>query len=99
VCASDLSMTNGGVDFALLQGKLSGELEYFHRRTEGILRQVAIPSQVGALAGPIRNIAVVDNSGFELGLNYTNQIGTDFSYEIGGNFSKIKNEEIGRAHV
>ncbi|HLT08773.1 MAG TPA: TonB-dependent receptor [Cyclobacteriaceae bacterium] len=88
------SMTNVGVDFALLQGKLSGELEYFHRRTEGILRQVAIPSQVGALAGPIRNIAVVDNSGFELGLNYTNQIGTDFSYEIGGNFSKIKNEVV-----
>lgn len=88
------TMTNGGLDWSLLDGKLSGEFEYFHRRTEGILRQVNIPSQVGALAGPVKNIAVVDNTGYEIGITYTNRIGNDFSYEVGANFTQIKNEVI-----
>lgn len=88
------TMSNIALDWALFNGKLTGELEYFHRRTEGILRQVTIPSQVGALAGPVRNIAVVDNTGFEIGVNYVNQLSTDFSYEVGANFTRIKNEVI-----
>src|SRR5690554_1996269 len=88
------TMTNVGLDLALFNGRLTGELEYFHKRTEGILQQINIPSQVGALAGPVRNIAVVDNTGIELGINYSDHIGPDFSYEIGGNFTRIKNEVV-----
>lgn len=88
------TMTNVGLDLALFNGRLTGELEYFHKRTEGILRQVALPAQVGALAGPVSNIAVVDNAGYEIGLNYVDNISPTFSYEIGGNFTHIKNEVV-----
>ena len=88
------TMTNLGVDWALFQGKLQGELEYFYKRTDGILRQVAIPSQVGALGGPIKNIATVDNWGYEIGLNYNDQINDSWSYSLGGNLTHIKNKVV-----
>src|SRR5690606_36268112 len=88
------TMTNFGLDWVLLNSKLTGEFEYFYKRPDGILREVQLPGQVGALAGPVRNIAVVDNKGFEIGLNYTDRIGSDFSYQLGANFTRITNEVV-----
>ena len=65
-----------------LQRKVTGEFEYFYKRTKDILRAVTIPAQIGALSGPTTNLAVVDNYGIELGLNYQGNIGKDFYYNI-----------------
>ena len=86
------TMSNVGLDWSVLGGKLSGELEYFYKRTDDILRDIALPSQVGSLAGPVRNIATVDNKGFEIGLNYSDGIGDNFNYTIGGHISHVKNK-------
>lgn len=88
------TMTNLGLDWILLKGSLTGSFEVFRKRTSGILRQVNIPAQVGDLAGPVTNVAVVDNNGMEAALNYRNRIGKDFTYEIGGHITKIKNEVV-----
>lgn len=82
---------NAGIDFEGWNGKLGAELDLFRRQTTGILRQVAIPSQVGALGGPQRNIGAVDNSGFELSLSHRNRIG-HFRYELRASGSYVKNE-------
>ncbi len=87
------TMTNFGLDWRLFKGLLSGEFEVFHKRTDGILRTVTLPSQIGALTGPVSNVAVVDNTGFEITIQHNNQIG-DFSYQIGGTLTKIKNEVV-----
>jgi len=86
-------MTNFGLEWRLFNGMLTGEFDVFKKRTDGILRQVALPAQVGALTGPTTNIAVVDNSGFEITLYHNNRIG-DFSYQIGGTLTKIKNNVV-----
>jgi TonB-dependent starch-binding outer membrane protein SusC len=88
------TITNIGLDWDIFDGRLFGEIEFFNKRTDGILRGIALPAQVGALAGPVTNIAVVDNKGFEIGINHRNQIGTSFSYNIGAHISRIKNEVI-----
>lgn len=88
------TMRNIGLDWSLLQGKLSGEFDYFHKRTSGILREVALPAQVGALGGPVRNLAVVDNRGFEVALNYNDKIGQDFGYQVGAHLTRIRNEVV-----
>lgn len=88
------TITNIGLDWEILDGVLYGEAEIFHKRTDGILRQITLPAQVGALAGPVSNVAVVDNKGFEVGLNHRNQINGNFSYNIGAHITKIKNEVI-----
>lgn len=87
------TMTNIGVDWVMFNGVLSGEIDFFNKRTDGILRTVALPSQVGALGGPVRNLAVVDNAGFEIALTHSNRIG-EFAYQVGGHLTHIKNEVI-----
>lgn len=82
---------NAGLDFEAWSGKLGGEFDLFSRKTTGILRSVAIPSQVGALNGPQRNIGAVNNSGFELSLSHRNRF-NDFRYELRAGLSYVKNE-------
>jgi len=85
--------TNFGLESSFFRNKLGVELDLFHKRTADILRPVAIPSQVGNLGGPLRNIGTVDNRGIELSLIYRNDIG-DFSYQLSGNVTWIKNEVV-----
>lgn len=88
------TMSNLGLDWAIFGHVLSGNVEFFHKRTDGILRTVQLPSQVGNLAGPVKNVAVVDNVGIEVGIIHRNRINNDFSYEIGGHLTHIKNEVV-----
>ncbi|RAK00151.1 TonB-linked SusC/RagA family outer membrane protein [Larkinella arboricola] len=84
---------NAGIDAEAWSGKLAANVDVFKRRTSGILRQVAIPSQVGALGGPQRNIGVVDNTGFEVGLTHRNRLG-QFRYDVRTEISYVKNEIV-----
>ncbi len=86
------TMTNAGLDWSLLKGSLIGSFEMFNKRTDDILRTVALPSQVGTLAGPTQNIAQVENKGYEIGMLYRGNITRDLSYSIGGSFTKVKNK-------
>ncbi|MGI6574063.1 MAG: SusC/RagA family TonB-linked outer membrane protein [Fermentimonas sp.] len=88
------TITNLGVDWVILKGMLSGEIEVFNKKTSDILRGIALPAQVGALSGPTTNVATVENKGVEIGLTHRNQITKSFSYEVGANFSRIKNKVI-----
>lgn len=86
--------TDIGLEFGFLGGKLTGEVDYFYKRTKDILlpRTAAIPQSFGAIL-PYENIGIVDNKGFEMTLGYKNQI-NDFSYGIDGNFTYAKSKVI-----
>ena len=87
------TISNVGLDAAILNNRLNLVFDVFKKRTTDILRAVNLPSQVGNLSGPIRNIGTVDNSGFELGLNYQNSLNY-FNYQLSGSITKIKNKVI-----
>ncbi|CAI8204937.1 MAG: TonB-dependent receptor SusC [Formosa sp. Hel1_33_131] len=87
------TITNLGVDASFFGGKLSTSMEYFVKTTKDVLRPISIPTQVGALDGPITNIGTIENKGIELALGYRNSIG-DFRYDISGDFTSITNKVI-----
>lgn len=87
------TISNVGLDAGILDNRVNLVIDVFRKRTTDILRAVNLPSQVGNLAGPIRNIGTVDNTGFELGLNYQNSL-NNFTYRISGSVTKIKNEVV-----
>lgn len=87
------TISNVGIDAGFFDNRVSLEVDVFKKRTTDILRAVNLPSQVGNLAGPIRNIGTVDNTGFELGLNYRNNI-NGFNYQINGSVTRITNEVV-----
>ncbi|MDA3891711.1 MAG: TonB-dependent receptor [Salinivirgaceae bacterium] len=83
-------MHNVGLDFRLLESKVSGTVEYFNRITSDLLDEAITPGYVGN-EKPYANEGKISNSGLELELSYK-QLEGDFQWELGGNISFMKNE-------
>ncbi|MEH0158049.1 TonB-dependent receptor [Limibacter armeniacum] len=80
---------NFGLDSRFLNDRLSFEADYFIRDTKNLVIRTTLPNGNGTL---LQNTGSVRNSGLELVMNWSDQIGTDFSYSVGGNFTKLHNE-------
>lgn len=87
------TQTNIGIDLGLFQDKLNFTADYYVKTTSDMLVPVPIPSSAGITEAPYQNAGKVENKGLELSLNYQNSAGA-FSYDIGGNFSTVKNEVL-----
>jgi hypothetical protein len=66
---------NFGIDANILKSRLALSIDLYDKRTNGMLRTKNIPSQVGGLAGPKRNVGSMLNQGIELTAQYTDKIG------------------------
>ncbi len=81
---------NFGLEAATLNNRLTVELEYYDRYTDGILNTIEIPGVMGTKDSPIFNLAEVSNKGIEMSATWRDNI-QDFSYSIGSNVSYNKN--------
>lgn len=59
---------NYGLDFSILNSRLSGNVEYYVTNTEDILLRVNLPSTSG-VNSVVSNIGATQNKGLEIGLN------------------------------
>lgn len=84
-------ITNIGVDFDMLRGRLSGTIDVFDKKTKNILINLPAPLVVGNASIPKQNAAEVQNRGVELTLGWNDKIGK-VNYRINGNFSFVDNE-------
>lgn len=69
------SQHNFGVDFAVLNSKLSGSFDYYLKYTRDILMKPGTVATLGEGAQRWLNGASINNRGFELTLNYTDNFG------------------------
>lgn len=85
---------NLGVDFSIIDSKLSGFVEYFNIETKDlIVRDLNAVSLTAIDAGaPFVNFGTVRNKGVDIQLNWRDNIGEDFNYSISGNLSTVDNE-------
>jgi TonB-linked SusC/RagA family outer membrane protein len=83
---------NFGVDFALLNYKLTGTVDYFIRNTRDMILRTPIPLYAG-MTRPSTNSGEMRNNGLELTLRWADKKG-DFSYSVGANTSLIKNKVL-----
>ncbi|MDE5935135.1 MAG: TonB-dependent receptor, partial [Muribaculaceae bacterium] len=81
---------NIGIDFGTLNNRLSGTIELYDKLTDGILYRPSLNASLYYLTAPMMNLAEVDNKGFEITVNWNDQI-DKVSYYIGGNFSLNRN--------
>ncbi|MFB9056132.1 SusC/RagA family TonB-linked outer membrane protein [Mariniflexile ostreae] len=83
-----------GLEFSMLDNKLSFEFDYFKKRTEDILRpnNDIVPGTFGASL-PDVNFGIVDSWGGEALVNYKQTIG-DLGISINANASWFKNKAI-----
>jgi hypothetical protein len=84
--------TNFGVDFSVLNNRISGSLEYYIAKTSDLLMNRSIPVITGY--GQVKdNVGKTQNKGFELTLTTRNIVTRDFSWTTDWSFS-INKEKI-----
>jgi TonB-linked SusC/RagA family outer membrane protein len=86
-------MTDVGADFSLLNGKLSGTVDYFYRKRTGLRGpkyDVIVPAELG-YSLPDENVNSDAVVGWEGLLSYNGTVG-DVTYSIGGNLSFARNK-------
>jgi TonB-linked SusC/RagA family outer membrane protein len=84
--------TDIGIDFGFLNNKITFTIDYFKKKTNGMLKDMNIPSYVGE-SKPIGNVGDMENSGVEFELGYKFNI-KDAKFQIKANASYLKNELI-----
>ncbi|WP_206614357.1 SusC/RagA family TonB-linked outer membrane protein [Chitinophaga barathri] len=84
---------NGGVDLNMWKNRIGLTVDVYKKRTDGILRPVNLAAQVGNLTGPQRNVGTVDNTGYEITLQYRDNISA-VNYGVWGNVAYNKNEVV-----
>ena len=85
--------TNVGADFALLDSRLSGELDWYRRVTDRVVFHAPIATG-GGVATLLANNGRVLNTGVEFSLKWADAIGKDFNYNVGLNATFNHNEVL-----
>ncbi|MDJ1491920.1 TonB-dependent receptor [Cytophagaceae bacterium DM2B3-1] len=88
------TQVNVGIDFAFLDNRLTGTLDYFNKQSSNILLEVTPIDPVQPSSVYWTNILgmKIQNNGLEFALDYNGKINNDFSYNIGGNVTYIQNK-------
>ncbi|WP_228488512.1 TonB-dependent receptor [Prolixibacter sp. SD074] len=85
-------ITDVGADYSFWGGKLSGTVDYFYRKREGLRGRkydVLVPSELGYTL-PDENVNSDATMGAEASINYNGKVG-DLSYTVGANVSYARN--------
>lgn len=81
--------TNIGFTADLLDSRLSVDADYYVRDTENAIIPVSLKLQAGAIQ---KNTGGIRNSGFELTMDWNDNLSEDLRYTVGMNFATLKNE-------
>ena len=82
-----------GFNLEMLDGKLFAEFDYFNKNTFDILFDQPNPAVTGVRTPTTRNLAEVENIGWEALLGWQEQRGS-FSYDISVNVTNVRSEVI-----
>lgn len=80
-----------GLDLSILNNKLGLTFDYYDKRTKDVILQPTVAPS-GSLGSAPLNSGEVYNKGFELSLNYNQDISKDFSFSFRPGFTYNKNE-------
>ena len=79
------------LEFGLFRDRITGQVEWFHRVSDNLLFSVPLPTSSG-LTSQWQNIGTMYNQGIEVQLGADIVRTKDFTWNVGVNFSHLKNE-------
>ncbi|MDR1203481.1 MAG: TonB-dependent receptor [Tannerellaceae bacterium] len=85
------TQNNYGVDFGLINNKLTGSFDYFFKKTTDILVSPPTIATMGEGSRQFVNGATMENRGFEVLLSYNERIG-DLFFNVTGNLGSYRNK-------
>ena len=85
------SSWNFGIDFAVINKRLSGSIDIYHKKTHDMIMSQRLPNFTG-FSSITTNLGEVTNTGFEITLNTKNIETKDFKWGTSLGFSYNKNK-------
>ena len=82
---------NAGVDFEFFNSRISGNIEYFYRKTTDMLFSFPLPPTMG-YTSYYANVGDMRNQGFEMELKLTPIRTKDFAWDVNLNMTHYKNK-------
>lgn len=82
---------NLGLDFAMLENRISGSAELYVKKSKDMLVKNPVPQYTGFISNPYTNAGEMENKGIELNITYKDSYG-DLNYNITGNLTINKNK-------
>ena len=79
-----------GIDWGFFKNRISGEIDYYVKKTKDLLLNVPVPETSG-YSSQLKNIGSVENKGFEFVINTNNITGT-FTWNTNINLSYNRNK-------
>ncbi|HEX8530658.1 MAG TPA: TonB-dependent receptor, partial [Cytophagales bacterium] len=76
---------NAGLDYGFLNGRISGTLDYYFKRTKDLLARIPVPAGSNLTNLLITNVGNIENQGVEAAINF-NVINTErLRWDVGAN--------------
>lgn len=82
-----------GIDFGFFDNKISGEIDYYNRKTDDLIYDVPVPGNTGYTNRTV-NIGAMQNSGVEIVLNANVVSSRDFTWSASLNLAFNKNKIV-----
>lgn len=79
-----------GLDFGFFDNRISGELDYYVKKTDNLLYNTPVPGTSG-FTNRVSNVGSMENKGFEVVINSVNVNKGIFKWTTGLNFSHNRN--------
>ena len=83
---------NAGIDFSVLNGRITANVDGYYRKTKDLLNEVMIPVGTNFGDNMTKNIGSLENYGVELAINAKPIVTKDFTWDISYNVSWNHNE-------
>ena len=87
---------NFGIDFSVLDDRVSGTIDFYDKKTKDLLQNIPIPTSSG-YSNILINKGDISNKGIELAMNFDLISNDEFEFSLGGNiaFNQTKLESLG----
>lgn len=89
------SMFNAGIDFAVLNDKLSGSVEWYNKKTTDLMYEIPVSSTLFVWNTMLANFGAMSNKGVELTLNATPVQNHNFRWDMTAVWASNKNKITG----
>ncbi len=83
---------NAGIDFGFLNGRITGTLDYYFRKTDDLINTVKIAAGTNFNTMLISNIGSLENEGIEFSINTKPIVTRNFTWDLGYNITYNRNE-------
>ncbi len=88
------TMLNVGLDFAFLNGRINGTIEYYNKDTKDMIWDYAVSTALYPVGTLTANVGRMRNRGVELTINATPIQGRDWNWSTSLNFSHNNNKIV-----